>query len=239
MTRPRLRARLGGLGVTLALATAGAAPAQEKQAAENGGAPTWYAQALAHGDPGLNVTYLWSKGPKLRSETVIAGHRIVTIVSGEFYHAYDVVLGTGVSIRRSPNAIAQDAPGRRPFGNELESLLRQGAEKVREEKVAGRLCDMYRVTDDLGRRALWVSKDEARLPVRLEIYNRLAKQTRRTEFLSWLSGLEISDSFFVPEPGVDLETWELSDWVKQTSRRGPQGPVPILYADLLHGRRKK
>ena len=29
--------------------------------------PTWYAQALARGAAGLNVTHFWSKGPMLRA----------------------------------------------------------------------------------------------------------------------------------------------------------------------------
>ena len=43
---------------------------------------TWYAQALAHSEIGLNVTHFWSKGPLLRAETVVVGRRVVTIVNG-------------------------------------------------------------------------------------------------------------------------------------------------------------
>jgi hypothetical protein len=36
-------------------------------AAEPAPEPSWHAQAMAHSERGLNVTYFWSKGPKLRA----------------------------------------------------------------------------------------------------------------------------------------------------------------------------
>ena len=70
--------------------------------------PTWYAQALTRGDAGLNVTHFWSKGAKLRAETVVSGHKVVTIVHGEWYWAYDGLTLDGVAIRRDPRAVALD-----------------------------------------------------------------------------------------------------------------------------------
>ena len=67
------------------------------------GPPTWYAQALARGAAGLNVTHFWSKGPWLRAETVVAGHKVVNIVKGDWYYAYDGLTGRGMrsaAIRR-------------------------------------------------------------------------------------------------------------------------------------------
>jgi hypothetical protein len=197
--------------------------------------PSWYAQAMAHSDSGLNVTYFWSKGPRLRAETVVTGHRIVTIVNGDFYYAYDAVTRKGIAIRRAPEAIAQDKSDRRPFGRELEILLDQGAEKVREEVYLGAPCDVYRITDDAGKRVLWVTQTEPRLPVRLELFSRKSGRTRYTDYLNWLSGLPLSDDFFKPEKEVELERYSLDDYVRITVNEGPIGPVPVLYADLLHG----
>src|SRR2546427_5335557 len=92
------------------------------------GPPTWYAQALTRGEAGLNVTHFWSKGAMLRAETVVAGHKIVTIVRGDRYYAYDGLSGEGLAIRREPAVVAEDRADRRPFAREYEILKRQGAE---------------------------------------------------------------------------------------------------------------
>ena len=105
--------------IALLLASAASAPAQQKQAKPSG-PPTWYAQALTRGEAGLNVTHFWSKGPWLRAETVVAAHKIVTIVRGDRYYAYDGLTGSGISIRREPAAVAEDRPDRRPFAREYD-----------------------------------------------------------------------------------------------------------------------
>lgn len=223
------RAALAALAILLLPALAGAAdPTPE---------PTWHAQAMAHSDQGLNLTYFWSKGPKFRAETVVSGHRIVTIVNGDFYYAYDAVSRKGIAIRRSPEAIAQDGPQRRPFGRELEILTEQGAEKVGEENYHGAPCDVYRVTDDAGKRVLWVTQSEPRLPLRLELFSRSSGQTRYTDYLNWLSGVPLDDGFFKPEKEIELQRFTLDDYLRTSATEGPVGPVPVLYADLLHGRK--
>jgi len=138
MLRPHALAPLVALAL-LAVAgvraedEAAARPAPEKPAqAAAAGPPTWYAQALARGAAGLNVTHFWSKGPWLRAETVVAGHKVVNIVKGPWYYAYDGLTGRGIAVRRDPKAEAKDAPDRRPFGREYEILQRQGAELIRE-----------------------------------------------------------------------------------------------------------
>lgn len=196
---------------------------------------TWYAQALARGAAGLNVTYFWSKGHMMRAETVVSGHKIVTIVRGDRYYAYDEVNRSGVSIRRTPEAIALDAPNRRPFGNELLILEEQGAEKVSEEDVMGRPCDVFRVTDSRGRRDLWVTRDELRIPLRVEVYDRSRSTKLYTDYVNWQSGLAISDDFFVPDPTIDFDVFEFEEYFRHATTKGPAGPVPILYADLLRG----
>ncbi len=196
--------------------------------------PTWYALTLAHSQIGINVAYFWSKGPKLRAETVIAGRKVVSLVRGDTYYAYDATSREGVAIGRSREALAKDAPDRRPFGRELEVIVRQGGELVGEEPIGGRVCERYRVTDDAGRREAWVTKDEPRLPVRLEIYTRLTGKTIYTDFLNWSSSLPIDDGFFEPDPGVRFQRLSYDEYAARQFT--PVGPVPILYMDLVTGR---
>ncbi len=203
------------------------------------GPATWFAQVIAHSEMGLNVTYFWSKGPMMRAETVVAGHKIVTIVRGDRYYAYDVINQSGISIVRTVAALEYDAPNRRPFGNELEKLLDQGAEKVREEQVMGRTCDVYRVTDRRGRRDVWVTKGDTRLPIRMEVWDRSRGTTFATDYLNWQSGLHISDQFFEPASGMEIQDFELEEYFKNAAKQGPAGPVPILYSDLITGPLKR
>ena len=255
MARPAALAAL----VALALAAAAGAPAEEdtaptappapaekaapeKPAAAKSGAekpaangvPTWYAQALARGAGGLNVTHFWSKGPWLRAETVIGGHKVVNIVKGPWYYAYDGLTNRGLAIRRDPKAEAQDSPDRRPFGREYEILMRQGAEQIGQQEALGRQVGVYRVTDLRGKREVWVTLDEQKLPIRLEIYDRQTTGRRFTDYVNWQSALAIPDSFFEPEPGVQIERLELEQYIRRTVDEGPVGAVPVLYADLLH-----
>jgi len=195
---------------------------------------SWFALTLAHSELGLNVAYFWSKGPKLRSETVIAGHRVVNIVNGPTYYAYDAVTRQGVAIGRAQAAIDRDGPTRRPFGRELEIIVGQGGEKVGEEQLGGRTCERFRVTDEAGRREVWVTKDDLRLPVRVESYSRLTGKTIATEFVNWAADLPIDDGFFEPEPGVELQHLSFEHYAARQFT--PIGPVPVLYMDLLTGR---
>ena len=198
--------------------------------------PTWYSQALAQGPGGINVTQFWSKGSKLRAETVVAGHKIVTLVNGEWYYAYDATKGLGIRIRRAPEAIAKDASYRRPFGNEIVKLIQQGAEKIREETFHGREVEVYQLTDRLGRRMVWVTKDALNIPLRVEMYNRRTASRQATDYMDWVSGLALSDNYFEPGVGVEIKTYEFEEYVRQTGRVGTVGPVPVLYTDLLRGR---
>lgn len=197
--------------------------------------PTWYAQALSRGPAGLNVTHFWSKGASLRAETVIAGHKVVTIVHGETYYTYDEILGTGMAIGRSPEALAVASPDRRPFGNEASNLVRQGAELVGEEDILGRRCDVYRLTDQRGRREVWVTKDAARLPLRIKIYHRSSGTWQYTDYLNWQTAIPVPDAFFQPDPTIQLVRFTFDEYMRATGLEGPQGPVPVLYGDLLRG----
>jgi hypothetical protein len=203
------------------------------------GPPTWYAQALARGGAGLNVTHFWSKGPWLRAETVVGGHKVINIVKGPWYYTYDGVTKRGLAIRRDPKAEADDKPDRRPFGREYEILMRQGAELVREEDAIGKKVGVYRVTDMRGKRELIVTQDESRLPLRIEIYDRETTARRYTDYLNWQSALAIPDAFFEPDSDVQIERIELDAYLNRTVHQGPVGAVPVLYADLLHGKHEE
>jgi hypothetical protein len=196
---------------------------------------TWYAQALAHSPIGINVTHFWSKGRLLRTETVIAGRPIVTIVTKDTYFAYDQLVRTGLAIQRAPLAVRQDSERSRPFGNEVASLRRQGAEKVREEQLGGRDVELYQVTDSQGRRRVWVSRDELRLPVRLEVYRRATGGNFLTDFINWQRAIPIADAFFLPHPGIEFSWLSYEEYVAKQAAREPIGPVPVLYTDMLHG----
>lgn len=227
------------IAVVLALGPPPAAAADAKPGKDGGdeeALPTWYAQALARGPAGLNVTHFWSKGAKLRSESVIAGHKVVTVVNGQWYYAYDGLTNQGLAIKRQPEAVARDRPDRRPFGDELEILKGQGAEKVREEEVLGRRTGVYRVTDEHGRRELWVTLDEEHIPLRLEIYDRQTATKRYTDYVNWQSDLYIPDSFFEPDRDAKLEKLGFEEYLRRTLEEGSVGPVPVLYTDLLYKR---
>jgi outer membrane lipoprotein-sorting protein len=220
------------------------ATAQEEAPPQPEGAPaapvenpdTWYAQALAHSEIGINVTHFWSKGPLLRAETVVVGRRVVTIVNGGTYYAYDGLGRTGVAVGRAPAAIEQDTERERPFGNELAAVVQQGAESVGFENLGGREVEVFRVTDERGRRQVWVTTGEERLPLRIEVFRRQTGQTLSTDFLNWMSGFPISDAFFEPEPGIDFVRLSFDEYLARQADGKPLGPVPVFYTDLLSGR---
>jgi hypothetical protein len=199
---------------------------------------TWYAQALAYAETGINVTHFWSKDARLRAETVIAGRRIVTIVDDDTYYAYDGLGMAGVAIGRAPEAMRLAHEGVRPFGNEIDAVLRQGGEGVAVENLGGREVEVFRVTDAAGRRQVWATRGELRLPLRVEIFQRQRGTTLRTDFLYWQRGLPIPDAFFRPEAGIELARLSYEQYVALQAERRPVGPVPVLYYDLLHGIRE-
>jgi hypothetical protein len=198
------------------------------------GPPTWYAQALTRGEGGLNVTHIWSKGAALRAETVVAGHKIVTIVRGDRYYAYDGLTGEGLSIRRDPAVVAADRPEQRPFAREYDVLTKQGAELVREETMLGRRAGIYRLTDDVGRRELWVTQDELRIPLRIDIFDRQTATQRTTDYVNWQSDFAMPDAFFAPDARAALTEIDYRDYLKRSSAEGTVGPVPVFYTNLLY-----
>ncbi|MCG8590075.1 MAG: hypothetical protein MJE66_12360 [Proteobacteria bacterium] len=229
----RRRQRIAGVGPGLLLAwILAGTPAL----AETPEAVSWYAEAVAQGERGFLITHYWSSGPRFRAETVIAGRRIVTLVNGEYYTIIDATLGTGVAIQRDARAVAADAKRGRPFGVEAQEVRAAGGEKVGEERLAGRDLEVYRLTNDAGRRTVWVSPPPSELPVRVETYSRRSGQTQKLDYVNWLSGLPLPAGFFEPDPRIELERVGYEDYVRR-SRKEPVGPAPVLFGVLLHGER--
>jgi len=196
---------------------------------------TWYVEAFTQADGTPTERAMWSKGRKFRDQIVVAGIPAVTLVNGDTYYAIDELHAVGVAIQRSPKALALDAKGGRPFLDEAARIEAEGAEKVRTERVAGRACDVYRVTNDDGKREAWLTQDALRLPVRIEVYSR-ASDTTSVTYLNWQRGMELPDAFFEPDPRVHLERMGWQEYLERLGK-GPVGPVPILYTDLLLGPR--
>jgi hypothetical protein len=220
--------------VVLVLLASSAGAAEKGDAkSQPSGPPTWYAQALTRGEAGLNVTHFWSKGAMLRAESVVAGHKIVTIVRGDRYYAFDGLTGEGLSIRREPATVAADRADQRPFAREYEILVGQGAELVREETMLGRRAGIYRVTDDHGRRELWVTQDAMRIPLRVDVFDRESGKQRTTDYVNWQSDLAIPDAFFAPDSHAALKEMDYTEYLRRSSEEGTVGPVPVLYTGLL------
>jgi hypothetical protein len=220
------------LGLTLSalLAASGLAKDEDPPTVNS-----WFAQTVARSPAGLNVNYFWSLDSRFRAETVVSGHKVVTIVSGDTYYAYDAVLLNGVAIRRNAEAIAADSSKARPFGNEVAELLGQGAEKIREETLFGRPSEVYQVSDEAGRRVIWATQDARQLPMRIEIYDRRSGSTNYKEYYDWQAGIPISEKFFEPEPAVALRRFEFDEYIGNIDNKEVMSLAPILYEELLVG----
>ena len=224
-------ASLRFVGIFAALALVGAAPVVAQEASS-----TWYGERIISGDVPVHVEHLWSKGPKLRAEMVIRGHPILTLVNAERYVTIDRLTNTGVSVQRSPRAIRGDGNRGRPFGNEGIILQAAGGEKVSTQEVAGRRCELYRLTNTEGRQEVCVSRDGARLPLLIRVWRRNSGKEAVTRYLDWTSGLALSDDFFEPDSAMTLEHLTYDDYVRRAAEE-QIGPAPPFFRDLLHGTR--
>ena len=205
------------------------------QSAPAGRATSWYAATLAEDEKGgFLMVHFWSKGPLFRSEAVLAGRKIVTIVDRSSYHVIDEASGQGISIERAEAARALDARSQRQFGNELEKLLREGGELIGSEQARGQAVDVYRLTDDRGRRTIWVATTQPPVPLRIQTYDRESATTGTIEYVNWLHNPPLTDSFFAPNPRVRMKQLSYEEYRKK-SRQAPVGPAPVLYRHLLHG----
>ena len=223
------------IGLALSALLAHPVAAEKDKDIEKSEIPSWYAQTFTRGEAELNVTYLWSLKSKFRVETVARGHKLVTIVNGDTYYVYDVLTMTGIAIRRAPAALAAESPGRRPFGNEAQILIDQGGEKIREDSIAGQRIEVYQITDANGRRIVWVTQDDRRLPIRIEIFDRKSGSTRYKEYVDWVNGFAVTAAFFEPEPGIQFERFELDEYIENILAKDSAATLPIVYQELLHG----
>jgi len=199
---------------------------------------TWHVSTFGSGGVGYRILHYWSKGAILRAQTLIAGHPVVTIVRGDRYLVLDMLLMKGVEIRRSPAAQAEDAKRERPFGNDFEALRRDHGEKVGDEQISGVQAEIWRVSDSDGRRTVWVTKSEPRVPLRTETFDRSSGATLNVDYSNWIFDLDMPDAFFEPPAGMSLETFEYEDYVAR-SLAGKPDPAPIFFPHLLHGPRPR
>lgn len=195
---------------------------------------TWHATAYVRGSMGIRVIDYWSRGSSMRARTLIGGHPILTLVDEGRYISIDQLTGRGVSIRRPASAIAGDAKRVRPFGFEMEELVRDGGEKIEEMEIGGMAAEIWQVRDALGRRKIWTSASVPRVPLRIETFSRAASETIQLDYSNWIFDVDYPAAFFKPPTGVQLEVVEY-DVFSQKSAEGTVTPVPILYPDLLHG----
>jgi outer membrane lipoprotein-sorting protein len=179
------------------------------------------------------IIQYWALGARLRAEAVVRGHNVVTVVNGEFYYAYDALTNAGYRIRRPPEAIAADSKRSRPFALQLEQILSEGGEKIRDETIEGIEVEVYRVTNDEGRRTLWVQKESSRIPIRLEAYDRATGSEWRLDWINWVLGVVIPESYFKPPSEVKLEEFESYDDYRLSQAVRPVPPGPPFFPELI------
>lgn len=213
---------------------AGSGPDAPAAAGASAAPRTWHATAFVSGIGGYRIIQYWSEGPAMRAETVIGGHPIATLVQGDRYAVVDRMTGKALEIVRSPRALAEDATRRRPFAFEYDEIRAAGGEKVEDATLSGVDVEVWRVTNDLGRRTVWRSREEPRVPLRVETFVRATSQTIKIDYSGWGFDLEIPQSFYALPPGLEVERLSYEAFLAK-SREGPVGPAPILYPDLLHG----
>lgn len=224
-------AAVAALLVGLVLGTG--ASAKDEAAPRAAESETWAADTITSSDTGIEIAHAWSKGRKFREDRVVAAIPVVTIVNGDTYYAIDALTGEGVAITRSPKAIAGDAKGGRPMDERIQRTIQAGAEKIGTERIGGRPCVGYQLTDDKGKQTVWLTDDALRLPVRAEIFDRKSGRSADTRF-NWTRDLPIPDAFFEPDPRLRMERVGYDEYVKR-SQSGPVGPVPVIHGNLLHG----
>lgn len=195
----------------------------------------WYTATIANDESGgFLMVHFWSKGSLFRSEAVIAGRPIVTIVDAKTYYIFERVSAQGVAIERSARAMEQDADRGRPFARELDELIRAGGELIGTEDSPAGPLDVYRVTNDSGRRTVWMSTKRPQVPLRVVTFDRATSTTGKVDYVNWVYGPEIPDSYFAPDSRIVFEKISYEEYRKRLGREAV-GPAPVLYRDLLHG----
>ena len=223
-----------GCAVLMALALGGPGASRAAGEEKGKGADTWFAETVQHGDAGLRVMDLWSKGRKLRAETVVGGTVLLTIVNGDTYYNLMPSRGTGIAIQRSAKAIAEEQKGGRPFGRDVEKIVARGAEKAGSERLMGREVTIYRLNTGSTREEVWATDDAEKLPIKLVYTDREKGQSAET-MLNWSRGLPLADAFFEPDPRLSIEKMTYDDFLARV-KDGKITSFPPLFSDLLTGR---
>ncbi|MCH2186681.1 hypothetical protein MK280_12505 [Myxococcota bacterium] len=213
---------------------AGSAPPASKLELPEGAVHGLYATTVGRSQSEFILVHYWSSGARFRSETIISGHPIVTLVNGKYYYTWDRLTGEGYRVERSSRAMAADKGRLRPFGLELQEILEDGGEKIRSETLNGIPVDIYRVTDEAGKRTLWVDAGRMDLPVRLESYSRSTGRTGRLDWLNWNPNLIMAETFFDPPKGLKFRRFESYEQMLESLMDGPVAPTPPLFLYLLH-----
>lgn len=204
-------------------------------AQENAAPPkTWHATAVVEIDRTRRVIDYWSRGSEMRARTLINGHPFTTVVSGGRYIVWDGLTGKGLDLGRSAESRAQDTTRPRPFAFEFEEIRRDGGEKVDELLFGARKGEIWQVSDNRGRRKVWVTVGTPQVPLRVETYDRGTSSNVELDYLNWVFDQELPDAFFRPPTNVQLERFEYEAFMT-AAQKGAVAPMPILYPDLLHG----
>jgi hypothetical protein len=203
-------------------------------------AQSWHAERLTSGAGAPRVERLWSKGTSLRAEVVLNGHLVITYVHGDRYVVVDALTGKGTSIQRGPKSLAADAKRGRPFGAEQQILVAAGAEKVKTEGAGAAACDLYRLTDQGGRREVCVTAGAEHLPLVVRAWDRQSGTESETRYIAWSKDLEgknvsIPDSFFTPDPRVALESLSFDAFMTKAQAGEAAAVAPIFHPELLIG----
>lgn len=233
-------AGLWAIGSTLFLGSFVLVAAAEDETQEDAGskAKSWYVSAVVSGRSGYRVTHYWSRGSDMRAHTLVGIHPITTIVRGDRYWVYDELLKEGIEIKRSAVAVAEDMKRDRPFANDLEILVQSNGEKVETGKLSGIPAEAWRVTDATGRRTVWVTASEPKVPLRVENFDRESGDSAILNYSNWTSNFDLPDSAFEPPADLLLQRFEYEQFVER-SLEGLVGPAPILHPNLLHGSRPR
>lgn len=236
----RLAVLWAGLLVALPLAGSMLSPAlAEAQSGVEKKEPTrLYASVFVSGRSGYRIIHYWSDQSKMRAETLIGGHPITTIVRDDQYLVFDRLTNKGLAITRAPAAKSDQAKRGRPFGNDWQEIRDAGGELVEETKLAGADVEVWQLTNSNGSQKVWVTKDAARVPLKVETYDRKSSNTVTQDYSNWTVELEMPAAFFEAAPNVNFERYSYEDFVAK-ARKEPVGTVPVLYPDLLHGSRPR
>lgn len=197
-------------------------------------AETWFAERVTTGDTGFSLERFWSSGSLLRSEAVVGGQPMTTLVNATHYVMIDVLSARGISVERTDRARADDGGRGRPFAREALEMINRGGEEVSEEKYGLGTCHLFRSTDDNGRTEVCINDLEMKLPIYVRTWHRESNKNVNMRYLNWSRSLKIENTFFEPDPRIKLEEFTYDRYIKRIEEV-PTAPFPLFFPQLLHG----